>query len=85
MTKILELKGINVIRNKNLILDNISLSIDDSDFLGLLGPSGSGKTTLLQVICGLLVPDTGKLNIPTEKNQKSVICHNQYLLYQILP
>ena len=70
MTKILELEGINVIRNKNLILDNISLSIDDSDFLGLLGPSGSGKTTLLQVICGLLVPDTGKIKYPNKEKPK---------------
>ena len=70
MTKILELEGINVIRNQNLILDNISLSIDDSDFLGLLGPSGSGKTTLLQVICGLLVPDTGKIKYPNKEKPK---------------
>ena len=70
MTKILELEGINVIRNHNLILDNISLSIDDSDFLGLLGPSGSGKTTLLQVICGLLVPDTGKIKYPNREKPK---------------
>ena len=70
MTKILELEGINVIRNKNLILDNISLTIDDSDFLGLLGPSGSGKTTLLQVICGLLIPDTGKIKYPQKEKPK---------------
>ena len=70
MTKILELEGINVIRNKNLILDNISLSIDDSDFLGLLGPSGSGKTTLLQVICGLLIPATGKIKYPQKAKPK---------------
>jgi len=70
MTKILELEGINVIRNKNLILDNISLAIDDSDFLGLLGPSGSGKTTLLQVICGLLIPDTGKIKYPQKEKPK---------------
>ena len=70
MTKILELEGINVIRNRNLILDNISLSIDDSDFLGLLGPSGSGKTTLLQVICGLLVPDTGQIKYPNREKPK---------------
>ena len=70
MTKILELEGINVIRNHNLILDNISLSIDDSDFLGLLGPSGSGKTTLLQVICGLLIPDTGKIKYPQKEKPK---------------
>ena len=43
MNKIIELEGVNVIRNKNLILDNISLTVNDTDFLGLIGPSGSGK------------------------------------------
>ena len=64
MTKIFELEGINVIHDKNLVLDNISLSIEDTDFLGLLGPSGSGKTTLLKIICGLITPDTGKIKFP---------------------
>tara|TARA_B110000014_G_C20125070_1_gene598572 strand:- start:4335 stop:5045 length:711 start_codon:yes stop_codon:yes gene_type:complete len=70
MTKILELEAINVIRNKNLILENVSLSIDDSDFLGLLGPSGSGKTTLLKIMCGLIAPDTGKITYPSIKKPK---------------
>ena len=54
MKKIIELEGVNVIRNKNLILDNISLTVNDTDFLGLIGPSGSGKTTLLKVMSGLI-------------------------------
>ena len=66
----IELDGVNVIRNKNLILDNISLTINDTDFLGLLGPSGSGKTTLLKVMSGLIIPDTGKVTYYTSKKPK---------------
>ena len=65
MKKIIELEGVNVIRNKNLILDNISLTVNDTDFLGLIGPSGSGKTTLLKVMSGLIIPDTGKVIFPS--------------------
>ena len=70
MTKIFELEGINVIHDKNLVLDNVSLSIEDTDFLGLLGPSGSGKTTLLKIICGLITPDTGKIKYPNREKPK---------------
>jgi len=70
MNKMIELEGVNVIRNKNLILDNISLTINDTDFLGLLGPSGSGKTTLLKVMSGLIIPDTGKVTYYTSKKPK---------------
>ena len=66
----IELEGVNVIRNKNLILENISLTINDTDFLGLLGPSGSGKTTLLKVMSGLIIPDTGKVTYYTSKKPK---------------
>ena len=35
------------------VLNDISLDIQESDFLALMGPSGSGKTTLLNLIAGI--------------------------------
>ena len=41
------------------VLNNVSFSVKDGEFLSILGPSGCGKTTLLRIIIGLLMPDSG--------------------------
>jgi ABC-type nitrate/sulfonate/bicarbonate transport system ATPase subunit len=43
------------------VLDDISLSVADGEFLALIGPSGSGKSTLLDIVAGLSEPDTGRI------------------------
>ncbi len=43
------------------VLNNISLTINKGDFLGLMGPSGSGKTTLLNLIAGIDKPTHGEV------------------------
>jgi len=40
-------------------LENISLQINEGDFVCLVGPSGCGKSTLLNIIAGLEIPDSG--------------------------
>ena len=64
-----------VIKIKNLIkrfpvggnfftaLKDIDLTINKSEFTGLVGPSGSGKTTLLNIIGGLDSPSKGKVSV----------------------
>ena len=36
------------------VLSDVSLSIEESEFVGLLGPNGSGKTTLMRALLGLI-------------------------------
>ena len=48
------------------VLKDISLSIDDKEFVVFVGPSGCGKTTLLRIICGLEEVTSGKVFIDDE-------------------
>lgn len=45
------------------ILTDISLALEDGEFIGLLGPNGAGKTTLMQAILGLLPVRQGTLRV----------------------
>ncbi len=48
-------------KDKNHILKNISLQVNEGDFLGIIGPSGSGKTTLLYCLSSLETIDEGEI------------------------
>lgn len=55
-------------------LDDVSIEIEDGEFVALIGHTGSGKSTLIQHINGLLKPDSGKIYVNdvdiTEKGVK---------------
>jgi len=45
------------------VLEDVSLSIEPGEFLGLVGPNGSGKSTLLRIALGLETPDAGSATL----------------------
>lgn len=60
---LVELQNVNAAYNGNPVLENINLSIQSGEFLGIIGPNGSGKTTLLKIILGILTPTSGTVSL----------------------
>ena len=49
--------------NKENIIDNLNLEINDNEFLVIVGPSGCGKTSLVKMLAGLIKPTSGSIYI----------------------
>lgn len=61
MEKLIELQDITAAYGNKTVLRDVSLSVYENDFLGIIGPNGGGKTTLLKTILGLLSPASGSI------------------------
>ena len=59
----LVLQNINKNYGSVVAVDDLSLTIEEGEFITLLGPSGCGKTTTLRMIGGLEDPDSGNIFI----------------------
>ncbi|MEO0717363.1 MAG: ABC transporter ATP-binding protein, partial [Pseudomonadota bacterium] len=44
-------------------LQHVSLDIAEGEILALLGPNGAGKTTLISIICGIVTPSSGAVEV----------------------
>ena len=61
--ELLRLEKISVYFGKRKILEDLNLSLNQGEILGLLGPNGVGKSTIFNVIIGLLQPNYGSVFI----------------------
>ena len=85
---IIQLENVSVAFDGEKVLDNLSLSIKDKEFVTLLGPSGCGKTRTLRIIAGFIEPDSGNLyfdgkrinDIPPYKRQVNTV-FQRYALF----
>lgn len=53
------------------VVDNISITINDGEIVGIVGENGAGKTTLMKIACGLILPTSGEVyydekSLPTD-------------------
>ena len=47
--------------NEKLAMDDLSLSVNDGDFISIIGANGAGKSTLFNAICGTFITDKGSI------------------------
>lgn len=48
------------------VLDNVSMHVEEDEFVSIVGPSGAGKSTLFRLLTGALTPDHGSIRIGTD-------------------
>ncbi|WJV19968.1 ABC transporter ATP-binding protein [Rossellomorea marisflavi] len=51
------------LKSANSAIEDVSLHVDEGEFISFIGPSGCGKTTLLSIIAGLMEPTEGSVNL----------------------
>lgn len=79
MSPLLSVNQLNFAYESEPVLNDITFSIDDMEFVGLIGPNGSGKSTLLKLIGGILKSGQGQIDLkgnPIESFRKKELAQS---------
>lgn len=63
MTEALKITDLSVSYGDVDAIQNINLTVNEGEYLGIIGPNGGGKTTLISAITGIIRPDSGSIRI----------------------
>jgi len=85
MRPILELSGVSKSFSGATVLRDVSLTVNEGDFVSIIGYSGTGKSTLINLIAGLLKPDIGnakmdEVEIKGPGPERGIVFQNYSLL-----
>lgn len=58
---VISIENINKSYSEKILLNDISLGVNDGDKIGIVGVNGTGKSTLLKIVAGIEKPDSGRL------------------------
>ncbi len=76
----IEVKNINK-KYKAKVLENLSLTAEKGECIGILGANGCGKTTLLEIMSGSRKPDSGIITVAGKNTLKSKGLFSEYIGY----
>ncbi len=62
MSQLIYTKNVTVLRQGKEILKNVSINVQERDFMTIIGPNGAGKSMLLKCMMGFYAPDLGVVN-----------------------
>lgn len=69
---IIKIESLNLVLNKQKILNDINISFKEGYIYGIVGKNGSGKSMLFKSICGLVYPTSGKVYVNNKEIGKDI-------------
>lgn len=66
---LIEIQNLSVGYKNQIVLNKVSITINNSDFIGVIGPNGGGKTTLIKTILGILPEWGGSIQMNINKSE----------------
>ena len=69
---VIDIQNVSFAYDKQMILENINLNVEEKDFLAIIGPNGGGKSTLLKLILGIIKPKSGAISVLGKSPSKSL-------------
>ncbi|MER5620805.1 ABC transporter ATP-binding protein [Streptosporangium sp. NPDC002544] len=61
--KVIEVSNLRKQYRDQLVVDDVSFTVEEGEIFGVLGPNGAGKTTTVECVAGLRVPDSGTVSV----------------------
>ncbi|MCX7026591.1 MAG: ABC transporter ATP-binding protein [Spirochaetes bacterium] len=74
-----------------IAVNNVSFSMDEGEILGIIGPNGAGKTTFINLVSGIIMPSSGKIEyrgqdityIPAHERARQGIARTYQLIHPL--
>ncbi len=84
MHKVIEIQNCTASYGENTVLREVSLTVEEGEFLVIIGPSGCGKTTLLKMMNGLVEPVAGEVLVKGKRLEKgSLVSQRRQIGYAV--